>query len=144
MILRGDDLRFARVTGSATRMQADVGRANGLTRFGAHVVRLEPGEASSDRHWHALEDEFMVVLEGRATVIEDDGPHELGPGDMAVWPAGVENAHHVRNTGEAPVVFLVLGDEHPQDRVRYPDSRRTLIHGPDGERMIPDDGDGGD
>ena len=34
----------------------------GLTQFGAFVETLPPGSASSDRHWHEGEDEFLLVL----------------------------------------------------------------------------------
>jgi uncharacterized cupin superfamily protein len=55
----------------------------GLTQFGAYVETLQPGSSSSDRHWHEEEDEFLYVLAGEATVIEDDGAHALLPGDAA-------------------------------------------------------------
>jgi uncharacterized cupin superfamily protein len=46
----------------------------GLTQFGAHVHTLQPGSRSSDRHWHEEEDEFLYMLSGEGTVIEEDGP----------------------------------------------------------------------
>ncbi len=39
--------------------------ATGLTEFGVSFVRLEPGAWSSQRHWHAGEDEFLVMLRAR-------------------------------------------------------------------------------
>jgi uncharacterized cupin superfamily protein len=59
-----------------------------LTQFGAYVETLEPGSRSSERHWHEYEDEFLYVLSGEVTVIEEDGTHLLRPGDAACWPAG--------------------------------------------------------
>ena len=38
---------------------------------------------SSQRHWHANEDEFVYVLEGEATLITDAGETVLGPGMAA-------------------------------------------------------------
>ena len=46
----------------------------GLTQFGAHVHTLQPGSRSSNRHWHEEEDEFLYMLSGEGTVIEEDGP----------------------------------------------------------------------
>jgi len=57
----------------------------GLTQFGAHVHTLQPGSRSSDRHWYEEEDEFLYVVSGEATVIEDDGPTRSVP---ATRPAG--------------------------------------------------------
>ena len=51
--------------------------AGGLTQFGAYVQVLPPGARSSDRHYHEQEDEFLYVLSGTPTVIEEDGEHEL-------------------------------------------------------------------
>jgi uncharacterized cupin superfamily protein len=42
--------------------------AIGLTKFGANLVRLEPGAASSARHWHTEQDEFVYVVTGTATL----------------------------------------------------------------------------
>lgn len=93
----------------------------GLTQFGAFTETLAPGAASSDRHWHESEDEFLYVLAGEATVIEDDGPHMLTAGDAACWPAGVANAHHVVNRSDRPCTYLVVGTRAASDRVHYAD-----------------------
>ena len=45
----------------------------GLTQFGVNLTRLKPGAASSLRHWHEKEDEFVYVLEGELVLIEDGG-----------------------------------------------------------------------
>src|SRR5882762_6185697 len=53
----------------------------GLKQYGAYVQTLLPGARSSTRHWHEQEDEFLYVLEGQVTVVENDGVHTLSPGD---------------------------------------------------------------
>ncbi len=78
----------------------------GLTQFVAHVQTLQPGSRSSDRHWHEEEDELLFMLSGEATVIEEDGPHTLRPGDAACWPAGTANAHQVVNRSGRPAPTL--------------------------------------
>ena len=80
-----------------------------------------PGSQSSQRHWHAAEDEFLYVLDGAVTLIENDGPHVLRPGDAAAWPAGVPNAHCLQNRTDRPVAYLVVGSRLPDDEVHYPD-----------------------
>ena len=99
--------------------------AGGLTQFGAYVETLGPGSRFSERHWHEEEDEFLYVISGEVTVIEDDGEHPLGPGDAACWPAGVENAHRVVNRSGAPCTYLIFGTRIARDVVRYPDSGRV-------------------
>ena len=93
----------------------------GLTQFGAFVETLPPGSASSDRHWHEGEDEFLLVLSGTPTVIEEDGPHDLAPGDAACWPAGVANGHHVLNRSDADCTYLVVGTRAPREVATYSD-----------------------
>jgi uncharacterized cupin superfamily protein len=108
---------------------ADVG---GLTQFGAHLHTLQPGTRSSDRHWHEAQDEFLYVISGEATVIEEDGPHLLQPGDAACWPAGAENAHHVVNRSESPCSFLIFGTRVLPDVIHYPDQGEILYDFEDG------------
>lgn len=93
----------------------------GLTHFGAFVETLMPGARSSDRHWHEEEDEFLYMLEGAAVIIEDDGEHQIGPGDGACWKAGVANGHHVTNRSDAPCSYLIVGTRAANDRVHYSD-----------------------
>lgn len=95
--------------------------AGGLTQFGAFTETLMPGAQSSHRHWHAAEDEFLYVLVGEVTLVENDGPHVLRPGDCACWPAGVANGHCLRNDSAAPVTYFVAGARLPEDEVTYPD-----------------------
>ena len=45
----------------------------GSRDFGVNLMRLPPGNWSSQRHWHSHEDEFVYVLEGELTLIEDGG-----------------------------------------------------------------------
>jgi uncharacterized cupin superfamily protein len=100
--------------------------AGGLSQFGAYVQTLEPGARSSDRHWHEEEDEFLYVVSGETTVVEDDGAQTLGPGDAACWPAGTANAHQVVNRSEAPCTYLIFGTRMARDVVHYPDTGKVL------------------
>jgi uncharacterized cupin superfamily protein len=81
----------------------------GLTDFGVSEVMLEPGAWSSQRHWHDGEDEFLVMIEGEAVLVEDDGRTILRSGDCAAWPKGSTNGHHLINESTAPCRFIVVG-----------------------------------
>lgn len=82
--------------------------ASGLSAFGASHVVLEPGAWSSQRHWHEGEDELVVMLAGEAVLIEDGGDTMLRAGDVAAFPAGVANGHHLVNRSAAPCVFIAV------------------------------------
>jgi uncharacterized cupin superfamily protein len=105
----------------SARLYSDTG---GLQQFGAFTETLPPGSSSSYRHWHEQEDEFLHMLEGEATLIENDGPHLLRAGDAACWPAGVANAHHVINRSDAPCTYLIVGSRMPSDTVHYAEEDR--------------------
>jgi uncharacterized cupin superfamily protein len=98
--------------------------AGGLTQFGAHFETLQPGSRSSERHRHEEEDEFLYVISGEATVIEEDGAHLLHPGNAACWPAGTANAHHVVNRSDEPCSYLIFGTRMAREVIHYPDVGR--------------------
>jgi len=83
--------------------------ATGLTDFGASHVVLKPGAWSSQRHWHDGEDEFLVMLSGEAVLVEDEGKTVLRAGDIAAWPKGSTNGHHLCNESGADCSFIVVG-----------------------------------
>jgi uncharacterized cupin superfamily protein len=93
-----------------------LGDAAGLTDFGVNLVRLPPGKWSSQRHWHSVEDEFVMVLEGEVIAVEADGEHVLRPGDCIGWKAGdPAQAHHLQNRGDRDAVYLEVGTRRPQE-----------------------------
>ena len=92
----------------AERWQRKVAEAAGLTELGARHVVLEPGAWSSQRHWHEGEDELLVMLTGRAVLIEDDGETDLVPGDIVTWAKGVRNGHHLVNRSAEPCSFVCV------------------------------------
>jgi uncharacterized cupin superfamily protein len=96
--------------------------AAGLTDLGAAHVVLKPGAWSSQRHWHAEEDELVVILEGEAVLVEDEGETVLRAGDIAAWPKGVKNGHVLQNRSGADCVMLaVSAGDTAADYGEYPD-----------------------
>ena len=94
----------------------------GLSLLGASHVVLKPGAWSSQRHWHALEDELVVVLSGECVLVEDQGETVLRAGDIAAWPKGVRNGHCLQNRSDADcAVLAVSAGDAAQDWGEYPD-----------------------
>jgi uncharacterized cupin superfamily protein len=99
-----------------------LGDALGLKNFGVNLVRLPPGAASSQRHWHTHEDEFVYMLQGEAELVTDAGAQTLTPGMCAGFPAGKPDGHHLINRSDRDAVFLVVGDRRDGvDAAEYPD-----------------------
>ena len=122
------------------RHRRALGDAAGLSNFGVNLTRLEPGAASAQRHWHTLQDEFVYILEGEATLVTDAGEQTLTAGMAAGFPAGRADGHHLVNRGAGDVLYLEVGDRTPGDEVDYPDIdlKRGRLDGED--RFLHDDG----
>lgn len=93
----------------AGRWYRRIAPATGLTDFAASHAVLKPGAWSSQRHWHNGEDEFLIMISGEAVLVEDDGRTMLRAGDLAAWPKGSTNGHHLINESDADCVFVVIG-----------------------------------
>lgn len=104
------------------RERSRLGDAAGLTQFGVNLLRLPPGAWSSQRHWHAHEDEFVYVLEGEVTLVSEAGEEVLRPGDCAGFRAGDPDGHCLQNRSARDVVLLEVGTRSgPGESVTYPD-----------------------
>ncbi len=103
------------------RIKRRLTQALGLSQFGVNLVTLEPGAMSSQRHWHAKEDEFVYVVRGPITLVTDEGAQELTDGMVVGFPAGVANGHHLVNRSNGPVTYLEVGTRSPDEVAEYPD-----------------------
>ena len=103
------------------RSSLRLGDAGGLTQYGVNLVMLEPGAMSSLRHWHLNEDEFVWVVEGECTLVQDEGETVMRPGDCAAFPAGDQNGHHFLNRTDKVAKFLVVGTRAPKETAVYSD-----------------------
>lgn len=102
--------------------EAGLGKIVGLTQFGVNHVTLDPGSISALRHWHEGEDEFVFVLSGNLTLIDDNGEHLLEEGSFAGFPADCPNAHHLVNKSKVVATYLAIGSRKPgEDVCHYPD-----------------------
>jgi mannose-6-phosphate isomerase-like protein (cupin superfamily) len=63
------------------------------------LVEAQPGQGP-ELHRHAY-DEVIIVEEGRARFFVGDEERELGPGEIAVVPAGAP--HRFVNVGDGPL-----------------------------------------
>jgi uncharacterized cupin superfamily protein len=103
------------------RSSLRLGEAGGLAQFGVNLVMLDPGAMSSLRHWHHNEDEFVWIVEGECTLVQDAGETVMRPGDCAAFPAGTPNGHHFLNRTDKVAKFLVVGTKAPKETAVYSD-----------------------
>jgi uncharacterized cupin superfamily protein len=100
---------------SLERIRQRLGEAGGLKQFGVNLMRLPSGNWSAQRHWHSHEDEFIYVLEGELTLVEDGGETLLTAGDCAAFAKNTGDGHHLINRSNTTAVYLEVGGRHPDD-----------------------------
>ena len=106
----------------ATRTRRRLGDAGGLRDFGVNLMTLPAGGWSSQRHWHSHEDEFVFVIDGELTLVEDQGESVLRAGDCATFPKNTGNGHHLINRSSTTAVYLEVGfaqSGRPYDLLGY-------------------------
>jgi uncharacterized cupin superfamily protein len=123
------------------RFRKRLGDAGGLTQFGVNLCRLEPGSASSQRHWHEQEDEMVYMLEGEVVLVENGGETVLRPGDAATFKAGVADGHHLVNRSGRAALFLEIGSRAPAEVAHYSDIDLILHDDMNGGRFTKRSGE---
>jgi uncharacterized cupin superfamily protein len=113
----------------AARVRHRLGDAAGLTDFGVNLLRLPPGTWSSQRHWHAAEDEFVYILEGEVVLVTDVGEETLRAGDCAGFKAGIKDGHHLQNRSPDDALLLEVGSRKDEDAGEYRGHRHALLAG---------------
>jgi uncharacterized cupin superfamily protein len=114
------------------RQWRKLGEAAGLTQFGVNLLTLKPGVWSSQRHWHAEEDEFAWVVSGEVVLVEDDGEHVLRAGDCVGWKAGARNGHCLQNRTQVDATILIAGGRSETDHGEYSEIDMVFRRGPGG------------
>lgn len=123
----------------ARRQKRPLGDLFGLANFGVNLTTLRPGGESALLHRHSRQDEFIFIIEGRPTLVTDDGEMELSPGMCAGFPAqGV--AHRLVNRTDEDVTYLEIGDRTPGDTASYPADDIAAEMGPQGWIFTHKDG----
>jgi uncharacterized cupin superfamily protein len=120
----------------AGRTKRKLGDVFGLTNFGVNLTHLESGAASALYHWHTVQDEFVFVLEGIATVLVGDSEYELVAGDCIGFKAGTKTGHQVVNRSDERVTYIEIGDRMPGDNGGYPRDDLAFEFRPDGSILF--------
>ncbi|MBY8604816.1 MAG: cupin domain-containing protein [Burkholderia sp.] len=110
---------------NAARLKRSLGDATGLTQLGFHLMTLMPGHESTEYHRHLYGEECVYVLSGIGEATIDGQTCPVGPGDFMGFPRGGP-AHTMRNTGDAPLVYIVAGDRPEHDVCDYPNLGKRL------------------
>jgi uncharacterized cupin superfamily protein len=99
--------------------------AAGAQRAGLNHGVLEPGCMPCPPHWHAIEEECFVILEGEGEALIDLESHPVGPGHVLVCPPG--GISHTLRAGAGPLSYLGYGTSVPGDYAYFPRSRKLSM-----------------
>lgn len=126
-----------RMAGRSKRVLGDL---FGLANFGVNLTTLQPGGQSALRHAHSRQDEFVYIVAGHPTLMDDQGCVPLSPGMCVGFRAGNGNAHLLFNETDSEAVYLEVGDRSPGDEVSYPDDDLVARFVEGGWRFFHKDG----
>lgn len=104
-----------------------LGEYGGCQHVGVAIEELAPGKQAYPNHYHHLEEEQLMMLEGTATLRMGDETYTLAAGSYVVFPAGQQAGHSIFNHSDAPCRYLVIGERNPHDVIVYPDTNRVSV-----------------
>ena len=111
--------------GSRYRVLSDTSTAK--RKIGVSVEELAPGKQSVPFHYHMLEEEHIIGLEGEATLRLGDERYTIRAGDYVGFPAGQRAGHCLVNESDKPFRFIMIGDSDPNEICLYPDSNKINV-----------------
>lgn len=106
--------------------------------IGVLIESPAPGKRLCPKHYHMLEEEHALILEGEVTLLSGDERIVMKPGDYVCFPAGRKVGHSFMNSGEGPCRYLMIGERNPNEVCVYPDSNKVMVRALRSEQDIFD------
>lgn len=103
-----------------------VGKAAASERLGASLYEISPGNSICPYHWHAANEEMLIVLSGTPTLRTPEGERELAEGEVVAFPVGERGAHKVTNHSAAALRVLIVSEMNEPEVAVYPDSNKVM------------------
>ncbi|MDB5811287.1 MAG: hypothetical protein JWN94_3409 [Betaproteobacteria bacterium] len=116
----------------AVRHGKSLGDAVGMSDLGIHLVRIAPGDQSTEYHTHYCDEEFIYILSGSGIAEIGKRKIKIGPGDFMGF-AKKSLPHGMSNPFKDDLVYLMGGTRKPIDISEYPRSK-TRAYKFDGKR----------
>jgi uncharacterized cupin superfamily protein len=104
------------------------GPSVGAARTGATLYELPPGQSICPYHYEYGEEEWLLVVQGRATVRTPDETDQLEPMELVFFPTGPAGAHEIRNDTDSSVRVLMWSEVVTPTATAYPDSGKVGVY----------------
>jgi uncharacterized cupin superfamily protein len=123
-IAKMDEIRRVHVLNKrAVRHGKSLGDTVGMRDMGIHLVRIAPGDESTEYHTHYCDEEFVYILSGRGIAEIGMRKIKIGPGDFMGFTAK-SLPHGMKNPYKEDLVYLMGGTRKAIDISEYPRSRK--------------------
>ena len=103
-------------------LRARIGQQLGTERLGISLWELPPGEAAYPYHWHLVEEELVIVLDGTPSLRTPKGWRDVPEGEVLSFLTGEDGAHQFVNRTEQTVRLLAISTHGDPEIAIYPDS----------------------
>ena len=105
------------------------------SKLGISVDIVAPGMRSCPYHFHCVQEEAFVILEGEGSLRVAGEMLALRAGDTVFIPAGPQYPHQIINTSTEPLKYLSISTRDRPEVVVYPDSGKYLVMADDGSPL---------
>jgi uncharacterized cupin superfamily protein len=120
----GDELAAGPFRHRGQRLGPDLG----AELLGCGLYDVPPEGRVWPYHWHAGNEEWLVVVSGRPTLRTPEGERELAPGDVVNFPDGEAGAHAVSNRSDEDARLAIFSTRRAGYAVS-PDSGKVMVAG---------------
>ncbi len=103
-------------------------RGTAAKQLGLSVDIVPPGKRACPYHFHYVEEEMFIVLEGSGTLRVAGEMLPISAGDVMFIPAGPSYPHQIINTSDAPLKYLSASTRAEADICEYPDSQKYMAY----------------
>ena len=98
----------------------------GAKNLGFRIVVMNPKTFSCPYHYHEMEEELCIVIEGKAIVRKNNNFKKVKAGDLIYYEAGADGAHHMYNHTDRPFKYFILSSKFRTELCQYPDSQKIF------------------
>ena len=111
--------RVHRLNPKGVRHGLSLGDAVGMQNMGIHLVRIAPGDDTTEYHTHYCDEEFLYILSGRGVAQIGGKKFDVGAGDFMGF-AAQSVPHTMSNPFKEDLVYLMGGTRQAFDVSEYP------------------------
>ncbi len=96
-------------------------------KVGVAIEELPAGRQTCPFHYHMLEEEHVLILDGQLTCRLGENHFTMNAGDYVCFPAGDKTGHCLINETSDVCRYIIIGEKNPNEVCVYPDSNKVSV-----------------